>query len=73
MVKSMDIREKSLNEIYGWEPVKPELDSYVLRTAARALRLPLKDLSPEEIRHNGSKTNSQTSSMSNSKPIPTTP
>lgn len=50
MVKSMDIREKSLNEIYGWEPVKPELDSYVLRTAARALRLPLKDLSPEEIR-----------------------
>lgn len=46
----MDIREKSLNEIYGWEPMKPELDTYVLRTAARAMRLPLKDLSAEEIR-----------------------
>lgn len=50
MVKNMDIREKSLNEIYGWEPIKPEPDTYVLRTAARALRLPLKDLSAEEIR-----------------------
>ena len=46
----MDIREKSLNEIYGWEPMKPELDTYVLRTAARAMRLPLEALSPEEIR-----------------------
>lgn len=46
----MNIREKSLNEIYGWEPIKPELDTYVLRTAARAMRLPLKDLSAEEIR-----------------------
>ena len=46
----MDIRRKSLNEIYGLEPVEPELDSYVLRTAARAMRLPLKDLSAEEIR-----------------------
>lgn len=46
----MDIREKSLNEIYGWEPMKPELDTYVLRTAARAMQLPLKDLSAEEIR-----------------------
>lgn len=46
----MDIREKSLNGIYGWEPMKPELDTYVLRTAARAMRLPLKDLSAEEIR-----------------------
>ena len=30
--------------------MKPELDSYVLRTAARAMRLPLEALSPEEIR-----------------------
>lgn len=46
----MDIREKSLNEIYGWEPVKAEPDTYVIRTAARAMRLPLRDLSAEEIR-----------------------
>ena len=49
-MKSMDIREKSLNEIYGWEPMHPESDTYVLRTAARALRIPLKDLSAEEVR-----------------------
>ena len=49
-MKIMDVREKSLNEIYGWEPMKPELDTYVLRTAARAMRLPLEALSPEEIR-----------------------
>ncbi len=46
----MDIRKKSLNEIYGLEPMKPALNTYVLRTAARAMRLPLKDLSAEEIR-----------------------
>ena len=50
MVKIMEIRNKSLNEIYGWEPMKPEQNTYVLRTAARAMQLPLKDLSPEEIR-----------------------
>ena len=46
----MEILKKSLNEIYGWEPMEPESDTYVLRTAARALRLPLGDLSAEEIR-----------------------
>ena len=49
-MKPMELREKSLNEIYGWEPMQPASDTYVLRTAERAMRLPLKDLSPEEIR-----------------------
>ena len=48
-MKNMDLLEKSLSEIYGWTP-QNEPDTYVIRTAARAMQKPLKDLTAEEIR-----------------------
>ena len=46
----IDMDERTLNEILGLEPLAPEPDTYVIRTAARAMQKALCDLTAEDIR-----------------------